>query len=532
MLTSYFPKDIYPIIPILFSMRGRIRSWLFIVFLVISIITVVDLRFNVIPNAQAETLYVGGTGAGNYSEIQEAIDDAEVGDTVYVFRGTYNENIIINKTLSLVGELRTATTIEGSYSEAVINISADEVEIRNFKVTESSYRSYSDTILLYHANNCNLKYITVDSEKDYGIRLNFASRNNIENNNVQGNNYGLYVKNSGIRLNFASRNNIENNNVQGNNYGLYVKNSDYNLIKNNNVSSNNYDGIYHSRSEGNKIIQNRFSQNTDDGIFLELSKETIIENNNVTHNKDNGIVVFNSQGIRIIENEFSYNELDGIKLSKSENCTISDNNIYQNKNGINIITESNSNSFFENHLTSNENGMVLVNSNRNEILFNYFTKNSGGIRIFDISNYNTIHNNIFTKNYCGIYPEDIYNFEDSTNLIFNNSFIENTITINKDTDRDGFIDDLDFDPLDPNVWADSDGDGHPDNTDEFINDPSEWKDSDGDGIGDNSDLDNNGNYIPDAMEIPVIILIMLMPFLLIYFFNKRFQKNDEDESSE
>jgi len=45
------------------------------------------------------TLYVGGIGNGNYSKIQDAIDNASVGDTVFVFNGTYNESVFIHITL-------------------------------------------------------------------------------------------------------------------------------------------------------------------------------------------------------------------------------------------------------------------------------------------------------------------------------------------------------------------------------------------------------------------------------------------------
>ena len=58
----------------------------------------------------------------------------------------------------------------------------------------------------------------------------------------------------------------------------------------------------------------------------------------------------------------------------------------------------------------------------------------------------------------------------------------------KDSDGDGYRDDLDAFIYNPNEWQDSDGDGIGDNSDVFPEDASEWHDSDGDGIGDNADV--------------------------------------------
>ena len=57
-----------------------------------------------------------------------------------------------------------------------------------------------------------------------------------------------------------------------------------------------------------------------------------------------------------------------------------------------------------------------------------------------------------------------------------------------DSDGDGFNDNDDRFPYDPNEWADSDDDGVGDNSDMFPNDASEYIDSDGDGVGDNADV--------------------------------------------
>jgi pectin methylesterase-like acyl-CoA thioesterase len=54
-------------------------------------------------SAASADIFVDWNGTGNYTTIQAAIDNATVGDTIYVWDGEYHEKIIINKTLTLIG---------------------------------------------------------------------------------------------------------------------------------------------------------------------------------------------------------------------------------------------------------------------------------------------------------------------------------------------------------------------------------------------------------------------------------------------
>lgn len=59
-----------------------------------------------ITDGYGRTLYVGGNGPNNYTKIQDAIDNANDGDTVFVYNGIYYERLFINKTINLIGECR------------------------------------------------------------------------------------------------------------------------------------------------------------------------------------------------------------------------------------------------------------------------------------------------------------------------------------------------------------------------------------------------------------------------------------------
>jgi nitrous oxidase accessory protein NosD len=59
----------------------------------------------------------------NYSSIQEAINAASADDTVIVRNGTYSENIVLNNSLSLIGD--GLPTVDAEQNGSAIRITVD-----------------------------------------------------------------------------------------------------------------------------------------------------------------------------------------------------------------------------------------------------------------------------------------------------------------------------------------------------------------------------------------------------------------------
>ncbi|UCD14567.1 MAG: right-handed parallel beta-helix repeat-containing protein, partial [Thermoplasmatales archaeon] len=72
----------------------------------------------------SKTHYVGGNGTGNYTKIQDAIDNASDGDTVFVYNDSspYYENIVVDKSINLIGEGRDTTVIDGVGEGEVVGL--------------------------------------------------------------------------------------------------------------------------------------------------------------------------------------------------------------------------------------------------------------------------------------------------------------------------------------------------------------------------------------------------------------------------
>jgi parallel beta-helix repeat protein len=87
------------------------------------------LAFNIQP-VKARTIVV----PDDYPTIQEAINNANAGDTVFVRNGTYYEHVCVNTTVSIAGQDRTTTTIDGNQTGTVVTVTADNVNISGFTV--------------------------------------------------------------------------------------------------------------------------------------------------------------------------------------------------------------------------------------------------------------------------------------------------------------------------------------------------------------------------------------------------------------
>ncbi|MBU0496440.1 MAG: right-handed parallel beta-helix repeat-containing protein [Candidatus Thermoplasmatota archaeon] len=89
---------------------------------------------------EGNILYVGGSGPGNYTRIQDAIDTASNGDMVYVYQGTYYENIIMKSGVAIKGQGADKTTIDGMKIEKVVTaMNVDSTaSLEGFTITNGS----------------------------------------------------------------------------------------------------------------------------------------------------------------------------------------------------------------------------------------------------------------------------------------------------------------------------------------------------------------------------------------------------------
>ena len=319
-------------------------------------------------------LYVGGSGPGNYTRIQDAINASSDGDTVFVYSGLYYENIVIPKSIRLIGESKNTTIIEAniSYYGFLIFLESSNITISGFT-------------LGFYVNTTYYNIIICD---DFGNRQNITISNNI----LRGNNSN----------------------------GIVLFQCDFCTIAQNNFYLNYGDSIslYFSK---NCVITNNLikkSQNLTGGIYLNDISNSTVSNNSIMATSSG--LMLNGGYNNIISNNYFYNTGVAIWGDGSHNNSILsnyiDNPVWTNWYSSEVFGIRMQSNYYDivkgNTISHCMFGIFLEGSFNNVISMNTFMKNKVHARFY---NNGFFSRNIWDQNYWGrprVLPKPIFGIKD------------------------------------------------------------------------------------------------------------------------
>jgi len=233
---------------------------------------------------QKNSYYVDVDGKLDFKTIQGAIDAAQEKSTIFINNGHYNENIKINKSLSIIGENPKKTVIDGSITNNTIFINDDNVELSNCTIVNSGRNS---------------GYAGIHISSDYV---------EIKGNIISNNTIGIYTKEARYNL-------FHNNTIKSNlEYGLYVgPYSDFMIIRDN-IFFKNDCSLRIKGSDHCELFRNQFN-NSNKGLFLccGASFNTMYHNTFLNHTRWNANDLVGSNYWNNTNSEGNYwDDYDGV----------------------------------------------------------------------------------------------------------------------------------------------------------------------------------------------------------------------------
>jgi len=322
--------------------------------------------------SEGNIIYVDDDGGADYTSIQDAVDAAYEGDTIYVYPGIYYEQIVISTTLTLTGEDKASTVIDGlQLEDDVVTIHADEVHVSGFTIRNSSSGSGYDSGLKVHQSDSCVIEDNIFTENSWAAEIRDSNNCIFSENIVSGNEGG----------------------------GIHVAMAPFSTITDCTFSDNNKKGIQIFKGNDHVISSNTF---IDCGLEINscpppgntvgctVTDNTVngkplvyLENENGKIIRDAGqVILVQCKGI-IVRNLDLSNTAIGVKTYKSALITIVGNTINNNFHGISIVSSVGiviRNNEVNNNLYT---GVGIYSSGSCRLTFNDISENTYGLYLFE-----------------------------------------------------------------------------------------------------------------------------------------------------
>jgi len=335
------------------------------------------------------TIYVDDDGGADYQYIQDAVNNSDDGYIIYVYNGTYNESIVVNQSITLQGENKNSTVINGRGSYGLY-IQSNSTVIRNITITNCT-SIFTGIGVLVHNSSFIIQNVVLDNLTVYnnavGGYLNNATGCTITSCNIysntllgltlQSSSYNTFQNNvftdDGLTMNGSQLphfiHTITSNTVNGKTL-LYYKNQS-NLVIDSSA------GQILLANCSNISIRNMTLNDTDIGMYSAFSDNINISNCSFVNAP---IQLYYTNNSTIYSNDiYNHTNGDGINLPHSDNNTISSNTIYNNGDDGIQLTSSDNNTIYSNTIYNNSQGIKLSSSNNNTIYNNNFNNTNNSI---------------------------------------------------------------------------------------------------------------------------------------------------------
>ncbi len=322
------------------------------------------------------------------SSVQDALDKSRPGDTLRVYPGTYSGNIEI-KTDNILVEGVGLPIIQGEKTGNAVTLAASKVTFRGFIIRGGGRELLKD---------------------DAGMKLVKAKECLVENNRLEDNLHGMYLKQAEkcvVRDNVIRGRAYDHQEDRGN--GIHLWDSPFNEVVRNDIADAR-DGMYISFAHYCTIDHNIIHR-TRYGLHYMYSTDNSFSYNSLIDNVAGAAVMY-AKRMKFKGNVFAHNRgfrAYGILWQDVRHSECSDNLVVDNTIGL-YFDQAGSSEVRGNIVLSNDiANIILENSENNRIFENNFLSNISLLRLRGVTQKG--RNNLFYKDGRGNYWSDYRGYD-------------------------------------------------------------------------------------------------------------------------
>ena len=304
------------------------------------------------PSGQTEAKIItvdSTAGRADCQTIGEAIRQATGGERILVRPGIYNEGLIIDKPLEILGdglrekiivESNTANTLltttdfgrvanltlrqTGTAGWRCVNITQGRLQMEDCEITSQ------DLICLSVQGGADprVRRCIIHDGKRCGVYLSDNAKGTFEDNDIYGHSQsGVEIWTGGDPV--FRRNRIHNCDSSG----VLVHSGGKGVLEDNEVFANKFSGIVITKSGDPVIRRNRIHDNQSAGVSCSIESKGTLEDNEIFVNDGFGVVIANRANPTLRRNRIFASKGFGVIIADGGKGTLEENSIFANRAG-------------------------------------------------------------------------------------------------------------------------------------------------------------------------------------------------------
>ncbi|MFF3460256.1 right-handed parallel beta-helix repeat-containing protein [Streptomyces sp. NPDC002730] len=410
---------------------------------------------------------------GDFVTVSAAIKTARPGDRILVRPGLYEEGLVVDKPLEILGDGPVADIEIRARNADALMFQASIGRVANLTLRQTGGKWFGVDITQgrLELEGCDissqglacvairdgadprLRRNQIHDGKQSGVYVQAGGAGTLEDNDITGNAL------SGVEITTGGNPTLRRNQIHDNKQnGVYVQDSGVGTLEDNDITGNALSGVEITTGGNPTLRANRLNDNKGGGVFVQDSGMGTLEDNDITGNAYSGVTIKTGSNPTLHRNQIHDNKGGGVLVLDSGVGTLEDNDITGNAfAGVTIQTGGDP-TLHRNQIHDNkQNGVLVLDSGMGTLEDNDITGNAySGVTIKTGGDPTLHHNQIHDNKQNGVYVLDSGMGTLEDNDITGNAFAGVQITTGgKPTLRANRVNDNGYEA----VWIYEDGGG-------------------------------------------------------------------------
>lgn len=262
-----------------------------------------------------------------FATVSEAIEAAKPGDRILVRPGLYQESLVIDKPLEIIGDGPTEDIEIRARDANVLTFEASIGRVANLTLRQAGLPDKTLGVSL-RQGRLDLEGCDISSKSGACVYIWSGADPRLRRNTIHDGGDGVYVQDNGLGT-------LEDNEISGNRYaGVTIGAGGNPVLRRNRIHSNKEDGVFVQEGGLGTIEDNEITGQTLAGVDIS-GGNPVVRRNQIHDNKGNGVSVYEGGLGTFEDNEIIDNDNVGLEISEGSSPTVRNNRI--NRNGYEAV---------------------------------------------------------------------------------------------------------------------------------------------------------------------------------------------------